>query len=111
MNAAEIARIVHAAMRQYRLCVDEDPGPKWKFVPDEKKQSIERGVQAVLDDPDILPEDLFKLWKLEHVNADRPEREFHFQTLPLTKQTKSVLFLAVVQSLAALVLEEDEAAA
>ena len=112
MNTEKIARIVHAAKREYcRVLGDSScpPAAEWQFCGDEMRQSAIQGIEAFLKDPDgTTPEKSHESWskfKKDHGWQYGPVKDELMKThpclvlyedLPEAQQRKDCMFLAII---------------
>ena len=109
------ARMAHETNRNYCKMLGDESQVPWEMAPDWQKQSAIVGVEAILKNPTMTPDQSHEGW-LEHKKADgwvygpekNVERKEHpcmvpYSQLPITQRFKDYLFQAVVR--ASIVLE------
>lgn len=115
MIASQIARVVHEANRALQI-EQADPtipvSPAWDDTDAETQRSAVEGVQAILDDPSMTPEQshenwtIFKVtngWTLGPVKDEAAKQHpllIPYADLPESQRVKDSLFGAIVRALA-----------
>lgn len=110
MTNREIAKLAHEANRSYCRMIGDYSQVAWEDAPEWQKDSAIKGVEAILANPDLTPEQGHEKW-LEVKKADgwhwgpekRPELKEHpcmvaYSQLPVTQRMKDYLFHAVVEA-------------
>jgi len=104
------AQMCHEVNRTYALSLGDTSHQPWSSAPQDQRDSAMHGVQAVLDDPTITPEQLHEEWcghKIKdgwkYGTAKDPEKKTHpclvpYADLPEFQRTKDALFRSVVQT-------------
>lgn len=106
-----IATACHAANKAYCESIGDRSQPIWTQLPAEIQAGVINGVEHILDNPDVTPEESHNNW-MEFKKADgwvygetkSLERKCHprmrpFDELPLTQRVKDTLFKSVVKAL------------
>lgn len=104
------ARLAHESNRHYCRMLGDMTQPAWEEAPDWQKISARMGVQAILDNPTMTPEQSHSNW-LEHKKSEgwvwgeekNVERKEHpcmvpYSQLPVTQRFKDYLFQSVVRA-------------
>lgn len=111
MTIEDIAAVCHAANRQFRLGLGDEPGPTWDEADDDLRESAIAGVAGVIRIPGLTPSWSHQGWlcyKYEHGWRPGPvldrEKKIHpnlvpFEELSKEEQAKDVLFLTIVRAL------------
>lgn len=109
-----IALVCHEANRAYCLSIGDMSQPRWEDAEEWQKQSAEKGVEALMADPSLSPEQLHQLWCEEKSRTGwkyGPEKDagkkehpclVPYDQLPEEQRMKDHLFHAVVRTLAQL---------
>ena len=104
------AMIAHASNRELRAILGEEDGGSWDEIPQEQRDSIQAGVFAIQEEPDLSPEASHEKWlarKLEegwvHGAAQDNDAKVHPCVLPYVgipdeQKFKDTLFGAVVRA-------------
>lgn len=111
MNPERIASVCHAANKAYCECIGDLSQKPWSETPVEIRNSVISGVEKLIDDPSLTPEEMHQNWvryKLaEGWSYGRKdiEKKQHpnlvpFSELPKDEQVKDHLFVAIVRVLA-----------
>jgi hypothetical protein len=108
------AKMAHEVNRNYCRMLGDDSQPHWEMAPDWQRQSAIVGVQAILKNPMMTPDESHASW-MEHKKADgwvygpekNVERKEHpcmvsYSQLPITQRFKDYLFQSVVRASLAL---------
>lgn len=107
-----IARVAHEVNRAYCQSIGDYSQPTWFDAPDWQKESIIKGVEFHLANPDATPENSHESW-LEVKRAEGwqygpikdAEAKYHpcfvpYNELPVEQRSKDYLFRGVVHALA-----------
>lgn len=111
LSIESIAQIAHEANRAYCAIIGDLTQLSWDDAPNWQKDSCIAGVEAILLDPSLTPEESHKSW-FNHKLKDGwswgpvkdPEKKEHpcmvsYDKLPPEQRIKDYLFQAVVRSL------------
>lgn len=117
MTEDQIARLAHEANRTYCQMLGDDSHFAWEDAPEWQKRSAIEGVQAIMNNPLMGPEEGHRRW-MEHKLKSGwkygpkkdSERKEHpclvpYSSLPITQRFKDYLFHSVV--VAAMGLEDE----
>ena len=116
-----IAEIAHEVNRAYCQANGDNSQPAWKDAPDWQKKSAVNGVEFVLNNPDLTPEQSHENWLKQKIadgwqwgEKKDPEKKTHpsmmpYDKLPLTERTKDYLFKGTVKVVAQLHLGLQQA--
>src|SRR5690242_573873 len=106
-----VAQVCHEANRAYCKILGDLSQPSWELAPDWQKESACLGVQRVLEDPVITPEQLHESWVEQKVRGGwkyGPEKNPALKThpcmvpyaeLPELQRKKDALFRGICQGL------------
>lgn len=109
MTPEAIARICHAANREYCKMIGDDSIAEWGQAPAWQRESTIVGVETTLDKPDTTPEMSHFRWmvrKLKEGWVHGPVKDADMKThpallpymqLPRNQKAKDHLFLAIVR--------------
>ena len=110
MTVNDIAKVAYEANRAYNKALGVTSGT-WELFPEEEKRDYVAGVQFVLDNPDITPEDLHDEWLKTKINkgwtyghVTNEGMKIHhclvpFEDLPVKQKAKDYIFHAIVENL------------
>lgn len=105
------ARAAHEANKSYCEAIGDDSQPSWEDAPEWQRLSAISGVAAILNDPDLTPEQSHELWCQTkeatgwvHGIVKDPEAKTHpclvpYASLPVSQQAKDHIFGAVVRAM------------
>lgn len=108
MRLEFIAECCHEINRTYCEGLGDTSQPPWSEAPLWQKESAIQGVQFVIDNPDVGPEDQHENWMKVKIDdgwkygpVKDPEKKEHpcmvpYDQLPIEQQTKDKLFRKVV---------------
>lgn len=108
-----IAKACHEANRAYCASMGDRSQAPWDLAPDWQRQSAIAGVQAVIDDPWVTPQQLHAAWMAQkeadgwvYGEVKDPDAKTHpcmvpFEELPAEQQAKDRIFSAIVLAMAA----------
>ena len=111
MQANVIAAICHEANRLYCISIGDHSQPHWEDTPDWQSDSAVKGVQALIDNPDLTPRQLHEAWCLEKFNTGwkyglvkDPEKKEHpclvlYDLLPRDQRIKDHIFHNIVKAM------------
>lgn len=111
MDVWSVARVVHAALREYESLTHGDDNPPWDELSDEIRWAYIHGVLNVNERADITPEELHENWvenKLRHGWTYGLVKNFLTKTHPClvpyeelstVEKGKAILFIAVAKTL------------
>lgn len=115
-----IARIAHEVTRAYCAAHGDHSQLAWEDAPEWQRLSAIHGVQALLTNPDISPEELHRRWveekiaqgwvwgKVKDTVAKTHPCMVEYEALPLMQQVKDSLFRTVVLEVARLLKGQKE---
>jgi len=63
----EIGQICHAVLNAYCISIGDDSYKKWVDLDSQTKEIVINGVQNVIDNPDITPQQHFENWKQQRI--------------------------------------------
>lgn len=117
MNRIErLAKAVHEMNRTYCVAIGDNSQVAWDDAPDNIKNSAIVGVQKVLENPHITPEELHEKWKEFKVaegwvygEVKDAEAKTHpcivpYSELPVEQRVKDSLFRQTINTVAPLIL-------
>lgn len=108
MNAELVAIICHEANKAYCVTIGDMTQKHWEDAPLWQRISAIKGVQALIDNPRLTPEELHAEWCKEKIRdgwnygkIKDPEKKEHpclvpYEELPEEQQVKDRLFYAIV---------------
>lgn len=112
LTVSEVAAICHAANREYRAIMGEDPGPDWESASHYMRNSVIKGVMGYRDNPTRTPAQSHQAW-FDHYAANGwtygPVKDealkqhpcfLPYDKLPIAQRRKDDLFRAIVLALA-----------
>lgn len=111
LGVPEIARVCHEVNRAYGNRFLGDEHKPWDEAPVWQKESAMKGVQFLIDNPDVGPEGCHNAWYDHRASEgwqwgpvkDEQKKEHpcmvSFVELPAAQQTKDVIFQAIVRNL------------
>lgn len=111
MNQQFIAMVAHEVNRAYCLSIGDTSQPVWADAPEWQKDSAAQGVQHLIANADLTPEQLHESWMAAKLaagwkfgplkDADKKEHPcmVPYSDLPAPQRTKDHLFKAVVNAL------------
>jgi len=103
-----IAIQCHSVIKAYCESLGDYSQPTWVEAPEWQKASVIKGVQFVLDNENVTPEDTHNSWMLEkqedgwvYGEVKDPEKKTHpgmlpYNKLPQEQRSKDYIFKAVV---------------
>ena len=106
-----IAKACHEANREYCQSIGDDSQPPWDDAPDWQKASAIAGVQAVISNPSMTPEDSHNSWLMMKAakgwvygEVKDPEAKTHpcmvdYADLPEEHKRKDAIFLRTVREM------------
>ena len=110
-TAYEIAQICHAALNAYCITIGDDSYKKWIDLDSQTKEIVIKGVQDVIDNPNITPQKHFENWKeqriaegwkygkrKDYVNKQHPNL-VSWDKLNKAQRMKDSIFINTVKSL------------
>lgn len=111
MEVAKIAQISHETIRAYCRSIGDNSQPTWEEASEDVKKGKIRGVQFILDNPSVTPQDQHNKWLDDKISAgwvygaEKSEaKKTHpciapYEKLPEEQQRKDSLFQSVVRAL------------
>jgi hypothetical protein len=111
LSAEDIAHICHDANRALCRATGDDSQPLWEDAPEWQRTSAQQGVRAIIERPDLTPEQVHELWcdakrtdGWVYGDVKDPEAKTHpclvaYDQLPTEQRYKDVVFRAIVRSL------------
>lgn len=111
MKTEQIAKIVHQANKAYCETQGDDSQFNWELAPEWQKSGAVAGVESLIEDPELTPEQLHEDW-LNHKKEegwkygpikDSNKKEHPccvpYKDLPPSQKVKDDLFTAIVGAL------------
>jgi hypothetical protein len=111
LSIDQIAEVCHEANRAYCRVLGDFSQPSWQISPEAQKQSLIKGVQFRLANPDAPAEAQHQAWLKDKLSdgwqygpTKNPEQKLHpccrpYLDLPLAQRLKDRLFGSIVESL------------
>ena len=111
MSLQKIAAVCHEANRAYCEGIGDCSQPRWEDAPEWQIISAVDGVQYLLRNPQVSPEDIHNAWMQQKTkegwvfgDIKDPDKKTHpcmlpYLDLPLEQRRKDHLFSAVVKAL------------
>lgn len=112
MTPDEVAQVCHEANKAYCLVTGDRSQLAWEDAPDWQKNSVKRGVLALIVDPSLSPEELHAHWMRQKISEGwiyglikDVDKKMHpcivdYRDLPEIQRLKDQLFQAIVRVLA-----------
>jgi hypothetical protein len=112
MNPGIVAAVCHEANRLYCMSIGDHSQPHWEDAPEWQKDSAIKGVKALVDNPELTPEQLHEAWCIEKVRTGwvhgplkDPVNKQHpclvsYAELPEDQKEKDHIFHSIVKALA-----------
>ena len=110
LKVKALARIVHEANKGYCESIGDHSQVTWNKAPEYIKRSAIQGVQKVLDNPDITPEEMHRNW-MDFKVADGwvygetkdAEKKTHpcitaYENLDVKQRFKDTLFISIIKT-------------
>ena len=105
MTPEQIAAVCHEANRMYCTVTGDRSQPEWYDAPEWQKISAVQGVQTLIADPSLTPEQMHQNWmafKLRDGWTYGLIKDAEYSALPEVQKMKDHLFHAIVKTLAKL---------
>jgi hypothetical protein len=111
MTVEKIARVAHEANRGYCIGLGDYSQERWENAPQWQKDSAIAGVEAIIANPALTPEQSHEGWLTQkkddgwvYGTTKNPDKKTHpcvvpYDELPAEQRVKDALFGAVVRAL------------
>lgn len=118
LTIEQIAKVAHEVNRAYAQAIGETPKPPFEEAPESQRESLRKGVQFTLDNPQSKPNDSHDSWlqekirtgwhygpKIDEIRQEHPDF-MPYEQLPEKQKAKDFIFQAIVRQLAAIYIPE-----
>lgn len=110
LNLEVIARVCNTVIRNQNKLLGDDSIPEWDKLSEDLKRSNYIGIQYVIDNPEVTPQEIHATWCKTRIDSGWifgdtkcDIKKTHpclvsFEELPIEQQIKDELFISTVKS-------------